>query len=46
MNEPNELQTEMTTICICCENIIILQQNTLEFEQEKYPMKGKVEQLI
>ena len=37
--EQNELQNNMTTMCICCDNIIKLQHNTLEFEQQKYKLK-------
>ena len=46
LNESNELQKKMTTICICCENIIILQHNTLDFEQQKYPLKGKFPRIL
>ena len=36
----------MTTICICCDNIIILQHNTLEFDQLKYKLKGKFLEIL
>ena len=46
MNESNELQNKMTTMCVCCENVIILQHNTLDFEQQKYPWKGKFPKIL
>ena len=46
INESNELQNKTTTMCVCCENIIVLQHNTLEFEQQKYPLKGKFAKIL
>ena len=46
ITEPNELQKKMTTMSICCENIIILQHITLNFEQQKYPLKGKFPRIL
>ena len=45
-NQSNELQKNMTTMCICCDNIIILQHNTLEFDQLKYKLKGKFLEIL
>ena len=36
----------MTTMCICCNNIIILQHNTLKFDQLKYKLKGKFLEIL
>ena len=33
-------------MCICCDNIIILQHNTLEFDQLKYKLKGKFLEIL
>ena len=46
MNESNELQNKTTTMCVCCQNIIILQHNTLDFEQQKYLLKGKFPKIL
>ena len=45
-NQSNEVQNNMTTMCICCDNIIILQHNTLEFDQLKYNLKGKFLEIL
>ena len=34
------------TMCICCDNIIISQHNTLEFDQFKYNLKGKFLEIL
>ena len=36
----------MTTMCICCDNIIISQHITLEFDQLKYKLKGKFLEIL
>ena len=33
-------------MCMCCDNIIILQHNTLEFDQRKYKLKGKFLEIL
>ena len=45
-NQSNEVQNKMMTMCICCDNIIILQHNTLEFDQVKYKLKGKFLEIL
>ena len=45
-NQSNEVQNNTMTMCICCDNIIILQHNTLEFDQLKYKLKGKFLEIL
>ena len=46
-NKMNQMNYEtIQQQCICCDNIIKLQHNTLEFEQQKYKLKGKFQEIL
>ena len=45
-NQSNEVQNNTMIMCICCDNIIIFQHNTLEFDQFKYNLKGNFLEIL
>ena len=42
----NQLQSNMTTICICCDKRIILGENTSHFVQHRYNFNSTVEEIF
>ena len=44
--QSNQLQSNMTTMCICCEKRIILGENTSQFIQHKYNFNSTVEEIF
>ena len=45
-NQSNEVQNNTMTMCICYDNMIILQHNTLELDQLNYKLKGKFLEIL
>ena len=44
--QADQLQSNMTTICICCDNTIILGENTSQFVQQRYNFNSTVEEIF
>ena len=46
IQQSDQLQSNMTTICICCDNTITLGENTSRFVQHRYNFNSTVEEIL